>query len=285
MKTLETVAIVGVGLLGGSIGLALKERRLAQRIVGVGRRESRLREAQNCGAIDEFTTDLKLGVTGAGLVVVCTPVEQIVDHVLEVAAACPADALITDVGSTKEQVVSALDQRLNRHRRTGPRFVGSHPLAGSEKTGVVHARADLFVGRTVVVTPTRSTRREDLEAVQEIWQGLGASIMQLSPRQHDEALATTSHLPHLVATVLAASTPERLLELVASGWGDTTRIAAGDPELWRQILEDNRAHVLKALDKFEKVLDSFREALEREDGRKVRRLLEQGKRKRDAVGS
>ena len=155
MAEYDTVAIVGVGLIGGSIGLALRERRLAQKIIGVGRRQQSLDEARKVGAIDHGVTNLANGVSQAQLIIVATPVDSIAERVMQVSAACPAAALITDAGSTKEMIVSAVDAGL-ASRRSGPRFVGSHPLAGDHRTGPEHARADLFEGRTVVITPTRT---------------------------------------------------------------------------------------------------------------------------------
>jgi prephenate dehydrogenase len=279
MKQWDTVAIVGVGLIGGSVGLALRERRLARTVVGIGRRAASLRKAKQHGAVTETTTNLPRGVAKADLVVVCTPVEKIVEQVRQAAEHCPAGALITDAGSTKATIVVALDDEL----RDGVAFVGSHPLAGSEKVGPEAARADLFDGRLVVITPTRRTQPKHVSQIEQFWQSLGARVVCMSPQAHDEAVAATSHLPHLLASALAAATPEDLLPLVAGGWLDTTRVAAGDVELWRQILSDNRLHVLKNLDKFEKVLSSFRTALERNDPAKIAKLLEQGKQTRDAV--
>ncbi|MEX2559334.1 MAG: prephenate dehydrogenase/arogenate dehydrogenase family protein, partial [Pirellulales bacterium] len=190
-------------------------------------------------------------------------------------------ALITDVGSTKAEIVAALDGALSREVR----FLGSHPLAGSEKSGPAAAAADLFVDRTVVVTPTRATRKEDLAALEAFWTALGARVIRMSPEAHDRALAATSHLPHLAASALAACTPQGDLGLTASGWVDTTRVAAGDPELWQQIFMSNRANVLTALARYEKVLDSLRRCLEQGNKRKLTAILQEGKQKRDALAS
>ena len=236
MKTWKTVSIVGVGLLGGSIGLALRRAKLAEHVIGVGRDLGRLRRARRLGAVSEVTDQLEQGVREANLVVVCTPVGSIVDHVRRVAAACPARALITDVGSTKSTITAALSQK----QLGGVTFVGSHPLAGSEKTGCENASHHLFRGRIVIVTPTPSTPESAIRKTVEFWRQLGAEVRRMSPREHDRALAMTSHLPHLVASALAASTSTELLSLVATGWADTTRIASGDVRLWEQILMQNR---------------------------------------------
>jgi prephenate dehydrogenase len=273
----KTVAIVGVGLIGGSIGLALRERALAASVIGVGRRKGSLDKALAAGCVTEVTTSIADGVRAAELVVVCTPVELIAQQVAEVAAQCPAGCLITDAGSTKSTLVAGVPA-------TAP-FVGSHPIAGSEKNGPEAARADLFEGRVVVVTPTAISAPAAVSAIESFWQSLGAQVVQMSPEEHDAALALTSHLPHLLASALAAATPEDVLPLTGTGWQDATRVAAGDADLWRQIFLANRAHTLKALADFGTVLERFRAALESGDGTLLAALLAEGKRRRDALGS
>jgi prephenate dehydrogenase len=281
MKHWETVAIVGVGLIGGSIGLALRERKLAGRVIGIGRRPESLKHAVAAGAVDETTQQLETGVSNAELVIVCTPVESVAGHVRQAARACPAGALITDAGSTKASIV----RQLNSALPPSVAFVGSHPLAGSEKNGCDHARADLFEGRVAIVTPTSKTREQDVERTADLWSALGASVMLMSPTAHDRALAATSHMPHLVAAAVARSTQRADLPLTAGGWRDTTRIAAGDAELWSQILSDNSGNVLKSLARFEKSLAAFRSAVERRNTRRLIQLLQEAKQIRDAVGS
>ncbi len=279
MRTWDTVAIVGVGLIGGSIGLALRERKLARRVIGIGRRRESLEKAMARGCVDEISTSIAEGVKLASLVVVCTPVESIAEHVHEAGRHCPQGCLITDAGSTKAEIVGAA-RSLKRAQ-----FVGSHPLAGSEKSGSEAASAELFEGRVVVVTETEHSEAAAVGAIEKFWQSLGARVLRMNPENHDAALAHTSHLPHLIASALAAATPEQLLPLTATGWQDTTRIAAGDAELWRQIFLANGASTLKALADFETVLARFRAALESTDGTLLAELLAEGKRRRDAVGN
>jgi prephenate dehydrogenase len=281
MQRWNRVAIVGVGLIGGSIGMALRQRRLAGEVVGIGRRPESLRVAKRVGAVDTTSTSLPRGVAEAELVVVCTPVEQIVAQVQTAAEHCAAKALITDAGSTKASIVGGLTGSLPR----GVRFIGSHPLAGGEKTGPGVASASLFEGRTVVITPSASNPPRDVQAVARFWKALGAKTVECSPEEHDRALAASSHLPHLIASALAAATPHKCLPLTASGWADTTRIAAGDPELWTQIFTDNQRHLLDSLGQFEQVLAALRQAIERKDRRTLTKLLQEAKHKRDAVGS
>ncbi|MDP6467087.1 MAG: prephenate dehydrogenase/arogenate dehydrogenase family protein [Pirellulaceae bacterium] len=285
MKQWDTVAIVGVGLIGGSIGLALRERQLARTILGIGRRSASLRKAKKRGAVMGTTMDLARGVASADLIVVCTPVADIVARVLEVADACPATALITDVGSTKAAIVGQLDKALNTKGDGRATFVGSHPLAGSEKTGPQSARADLFENRAVIVTPARRTPTSAVALIKSLWESVGATVLTKTPQDHDQSVAAISHLPHLLASALANATPSVDLCLAAGGWLDTTRVAAADAELWRQILADNRLHVLKSLDKFEKVLTKYRLALEKDDQNKLLKLLEAGKLHRESVGN
>src|SRR3954471_16527106 len=273
MVEYDTVAIVGVGLIGGSIGLALRERKLAQKIIGIGRRQQTLDAARKVGAIDHGVTNLANGVSQAQLVIVATPVDTIAERVVQASAACPAGALITDAGSTKASIVAAVDAGL-ASRRSGPRFVGSHPLAGDHRTGPEHARADLFEGRTVVVTPTELTRTAAVTEVVGFWQGLGANVQQMAPSKHDGALALTSHVPHLAAVAMAAATPSEFLHLTATGWRDTTRVAGGDPNLWLAILTANRQHVLDGLDMLGQTVGNLREALEQGDNESLLSILE-----------
>ena len=280
MKRWDTVAIVGVGLIGGSIGQALLGRGLARQVVGIGRNPASLQQARSCGAVNITTTSLAKGVSEAEVVVVCTPVEQVVGHVCQAAEHAPEHAIITDVASTKQRIVSELVQRLPDDSH----FVGSHPLAGGEKGGPSNARPDLLDGRTVVLTPDPKTRRSDVKIVSQFWKSLGSRIVQMPPNLHDEAVAATSHLPHLVASALAASTSEGDLVLASSGWLDTTRVAAGDVDLWRQIFMDNGSNVLKTLSRFEKQLAAFRQALEQKNETKITELLDAGKQRRDFVG-
>jgi prephenate dehydrogenase len=279
-----TLAIVGVGLIGGSLGLAVRKHKVAHRVIGVGRDKQKLDKALDLGAVDEFTTDIYHGVREADLVVVCTPVESIVDFVQQAALNARPRTLITDAGSTKELIVKQVEADLKKHKSPVD-FVGSHPMAGSEKNGAEHSRPDLFEGRAVIITPGKRSSPDAVERIHDFWRAVGANVLQMSPAEHDRAVAAISHVPHVVASALAAASPAESLPLAAGGWLDTTRVAAGDPELWRQILAQNRGHVLKALAQFEKVLSGIRAALESENDAKLLKLLQAGKTIRDAVGS
>ena len=281
MKPFETVAIVGVGLIGGSVGLALRKRNMAEKVVGIGRRQVSLRVARRVGAVTNTTIDLAGGVVKADLVIVSSPVGQIIDHVRKIAEHCPEGTLITDTGSAKQAIVEALDSGLPR----GCRFLGSHPLAGSEKSGAANARDDLFEGTMTVITPTKNTLAEDFDLLEQFWSDLGSMVVQMPADQHDQAMALTSHLPHMAATALANTLPEQYFRLAASGMRDTSRLASGDPELWVHILKLNRGNVLTALEQYGSKLAALHTAIRDNDEDKLRQFLTSAKKNRDALGS
>jgi prephenate dehydrogenase len=282
MSTYRKVAIVGVGLIGGSIGLALRKRGLAENVTGIGRRKSSLEKAIEVGAIQQASTDLAEGVANADVVIIASPVDAIPKHVCQAVAAAPDVALVTDAGSTKGQICAAVDAQLAGSRNP---FVGSHPLAGDHRAGPEFSRADLFDGKTVVVTPTIATSPEALVKTREFWQSLGALVHVMSPQGHDEALAVTSHLPHLMASALAKCTPPEYLPLCATGWADTTRIAAGDAELWSQIFSQNSAAMLPAIDKLLAQLTTMRSQIDEGKWAHLQQTLQEAKRIRDALGN
>ncbi len=274
----NTVAIYGVGLIGGSIGMALRKRELADRVVGIGRNAERLQRAVDLGAIHEFVTDPSQSPT-PDLVVLCAPVQLLVEHCQAIASHFP-DALITDAGSTKEKVVADVEATV-----PNAKFVGSHPLAGSDKSGAEYGNADLYHDRLVILTPTSSTLKTNTAHVEQFWESLGAKTVTMDPKLHDQALAITSHVPHIIASSLAATTPEEHLDLIAGGWRDTTRIAAADVELWTQILQENSQNVLESLQQVRSNIQEFETALAENNRDTLTRLLAAGKQRRDALGS
>ena len=276
------VTIVGVGLIGGSIGLALRDRKLAGRVIGVGRSAKSLTEAKRLGTVTETTADLAQAVASADVVVVTTGVAAIPGMLDAVDAAVQPGTLLPDAGSTKASIVAGWEKR--RRARRG-RFVGAHPIAGSHRRGPAAASADLFTGRVTVVTPGRATPAADVEETGAFWAALGATVFTMSPAEHDRLLAATSHAPHLLAAALAAATPAEARQFTAGGWRDTTRIAAGDPDLWADILLDNAAAVAKALSRIAGATEKMLTALEKGDRRKLVSLLHAAKEARDAVGS
>jgi prephenate dehydrogenase len=286
-----TLAIVGVGLIGGSIALAARSRRLAARIIGVGPSSSHLESARRQGMLDEWHNELEPAVRDADVVVVCTPVDQIANVVFEAVAYGRQDTMVTDVGSTKAVIVKDLIGQL----RQGSCFVAGHPLAGSEKSGPQFADVRLFENRVVVLTPHEWFAASAVDLATAFWQGLGARVKVMSPDQHDKALAITSHLPHLVAAALASTLPAELHELAASGFRDTTRVAGGDPQLWASIFCQNSNAVMEALAMLQSAIDQFSSALAPEgpwglgpldpDRLALLDLLTRAKRNRDALGS
>ncbi len=269
----DTLVVVGVGLLGGSVALAARQRGIVRRVIGVGRTAPRLEQARAARVLDEVSTDLVAAAAQADLLIFATPVNLIVAGVREVASACRSGTLITDVGSTKAHLCQALSTALPN----AATFLGSHPLAGSEKQGWEHSRADLFDGRVCVVTPTDSSPRREVARLTAFWQAIGLSVVEMSPDAHDRALAQTSHVPHVVASALARTLVNENRSLAATGFADTTRIAAGDPNVWVPILLDNRDAVLASLDEFTIQVTALREALFRGDADEIRQLWEQGK--------
>ena len=211
---------------------------------------------------------------------------NVVEQVTQAARLCRPGTLITDAASTKAEIVAALEKAADEPGwGRDVHFLGSHPLAGNEKKGPQHASAEMFAGRTVVITPTPRTLKADQATLSQFWASLGANVVPMSADEHDRALAATSHLPHLVASAITGATPERYVSLTASGWQDTTRIAAGDPVLWRQIMLANRTNLLASLDQFGKLLADWRAALDAGDAAELERLLTEAKRIRDAAGS
>ncbi|QDU20074.1 prephenate dehydrogenase [Urbifossiella limnaea] len=276
----EQITIVGVGLIGGSVGLAAKAKGVAARVVGVGRDRAKLDAAVTLGAIDAGTTSLAEGVAGASLVVVCTPVDRISSTIVDAAPFAPPDALFTDAGSTKRNLHAAARAAL----KPGQAFVPAHPLAGSEKAGCEHGRADLFESRVNILTPEPGDEAA-AERVATFWRALGSRVVRMTADDHDTALATTSHLPHVVAATTAGVTPPEWLQLTAGGWRDTTRIAGGDPGMWVPIFLANRDAVLAATQQFTTRLAEFRLLLEAGDGAGLGRWLAEAKQVRDALGS
>lgn len=274
------VCIIGVGLLGGSIGLALKRKRLATQVVGVGRTIAKLDTALNRGAIDIATDDILAGAKDADLVIACTPVQSIIDSLAVAASVAKENVILTDVGSTKQSIIRSAEGRLSPSQ-----FIGSHPIAGGHHSGVEHAVGTLLDGALVVITPTPSTDPDLVERMIGFWESMGSRTCCLTPKEHDEALAVSSHLPHMVSSALAGATPREILQFVGKGWMDSTRIASSNSQLWRQILEENHAPALQALKNFATICQTWIEALENGDFDRVESLLQAGKATRDAVAS
>lgn len=277
------VSLVGVGLLGGSLGIALRQKRLAKSVVGFVRRAASVKECRKFKATDWATRDLEAAIEGADLIVLCTPLSQMRSLAERMRPALKRGAIVTDVGSVKGSVVRDLEALL---AKAGAHFVGSHPMAGGEKTGVAAARVDLFQGAVCVVTPTRNTNKQALSKVENLWEAVGARVIRLTPAVHDELVSRSSHLPHVVAAelanyVLGARRQEDQAALCANGFRDTTRIASGSPEMWRDIALANRANLNAALGRFIKDLEKFRRNLKGKRAEAISGFFEEAKQRRD----
>ncbi len=275
MRPFKKVAIVGIGLIGGSLGLAIKQKRLARQVVGVSRREKNLAFAKKIGAIDWGSQDISI-IEGADAVLLATPIRVILELAPLISKVIDRNCLVTDVGSTKSVIVKKLSSLF-------PNYVGSHPLAGSEKTSIIHAQADIFENTLCILTPTAGTRRLALAKIKALWNELGAKIVNLSPALHDRILAFVSHLPHAVAFSLIGAIPLKYLRFAAGGLKDTTRIAASDSELWADILLTNRKNIHNSISLLERNLKRMRDAIREGNRKELIRILEQARAKRNRL--
>lgn len=282
MKRFNKITIIGVGLIGGSIGLAVKKRRLAKEVVGVFRRASTLRRAIKRGAIDRGAMDIRSGVNGSDLVVIATPVSLIPGIASEVIRNAEDGCIITDAGSTKCWIVNAVEKMVSRGRRR-VYFVGSHPMAGSEKAGVEAAYPELLKSAACIVTRTKRTDGRALRVVSGFWKALGARVSIMSPAAHDRRVSFISHLPHIVAFSLAGSVDTADLKYAAEGFRDTTRVASSDPGLWVDIFLTNRIDILASSRAFEKNLKKILAAIKNGDRAETAKLLARAKAKRDKL--
>jgi len=279
---LGVIAIIGTGLIGGSIGLGLKERGLATTIIGVGHRKVSLNKALKIKAIDEGTTSIEKAVKNADIIILATSVSLIPDHAKKIIPLMKKSAILTDVGSTKSYIVSQINNEVkSRCVREKPNFIGAHPLAGSEQRGIESARSDLFEGSVCVLTPTSLNSKQGITRLSSMWKALGARISIMTPSKHDEILALVSHLPHFVASSLAGVIDEKHWKFAASGLRDTTRIASGDPELWLDISKQNKKEIIEALRSFSEEVECMINDLERGNDKKLLDRLKKAKTVRD----
>ncbi len=270
------ITIIGVGLLGGSIGLALRKTSPATVIAGVGRRESSLAEARRIGAIDIATTDAAEVVGESDLVVLCTPVGAFSRHLARIEPHLKPGCVVTDVGSTKDEVVTIANTLI------GPkRFLGSHPMAGMEKKGPQHATPDLYREALCILTPVDASPRPLVDRIDRFWKHLGMRTLEMAPQVHDQAVAAVSHVPHLLSSLLMNLPTTRDLPLAATGLRDMTRIAAGDPEMWRDITLTNREAILQTLTRLQENLRVLADIVQRGDAEGIEQLLTKAKHRRD----
>ncbi len=280
--TLRKLSILGPGLLGGSIGLAARQRKVARRVSMWARRPDAADQAYQLGAADEATTDLARVVADAELVVLATPIGVMQALVEQILPILPAGCVVTDVGSVKYPIVTALSNALAGKAR----FVGSHPMAGSEQSGIDAARRDLFDNAVCIVTPREDTDKAALQLVYDFWKAIGCAVKTLAPLEHDEIVARISHLPHLVAAAVVnvvCSDGSHPLNFVGPGFKDFTRIAGGPFEMWTEICLENRKEIRRALDALIEELVKVRAAVENSDAVELRTMLKRAKHFRDEL--
>ena len=282
------VTIIGIGLLGGSLGLVLKEKGLAKMVVGIGRRRENLELALQMGAIDQFALEPYETVRQSDLIVLATPVETYLPQIHTWGKALAPSTIVSDVGSVKGQLVSNVEA----HLPPSTFFVGAHPIAGKEKSGVAHADSRLFHGARCVVTPTPRTNTEALKKICHLWETAGSVVLSMDPMEHDWVLGAVSHLPHVAAfslmhtlEALQGQPPhvQDLLDFSGGGLRDTTRIAASSPEMWRDICLANRENLVKMIESYIRHLGQFKALVESRDGTRLEKIMEQAKQARERL--
>ena len=272
------ITLIGVGMLGGSVGLAARQRGVAGHVAGLVRRAESVGECLAAGAVDTATQDLAEALDGSALVILCTPVGDMADMAARLKPHLAADAVVTDVGSVKASVVRVVEGVL-------PRFVGSHPLCGSEKAGVAHAHGDLFEGAACALTPTGQSDASAVEMVSGFWTALGGKVVSLTAEDHDAIVARTSHLPHVVASALVNAVLARPRagesEFLGTGFRDTTRLASGSPSMWRDIALTNAEAIARSIDELQAELEQLKTALGAKDAAELEKFFAEGKSGRD----
>jgi prephenate dehydrogenase len=278
------ITLVGVGLLGGSLGLAIQQRRLAGRVEGYVRREASLAECKRFGVLNHATLDLAAAVQDADLVILCTPIARMRALTEQLLPSLKRGAIVTDVGSVKGSVVQDLEPLV---AGAGAQFIGSHPIAGAEKMGMSAARPDLFENAICVLTPSAQSNPDDVRRLETFWADVGARPLRLPADLHDDLVSRSSHLPHVVAAelanyVLSPVHPREQAMLCATGFRDTTRIASGSPEMWRDIALANRKNLARVLGVFIEDLQEFQLALENQDVNAIEEFFEEARQRREA---
>jgi len=285
MRLVKRLAVIGVGLIGGSLARVLREKGAVSEVVGVGRGEANLKRGVELGVLDSYCLDPRDGVKGADVVFIATPVCTIPKIVAEIAPYLEPGCIVTDGGSVKESVVAACEPLMP----AGTFFVGGHPIAGTEHSGVEASFATLYQGKRCIVTPTERTDPAALAKVVEIWKIAGSAVPLMDPALHDRVVAAISHLPHMVAYSLvnAVDGYDRagadLLTFTAGGFRDFTRIASSDPVMWRDIALTNREAILETMDFFSEYLGKLRVMVAEGDGCALEAFFRNSKQKRDAI--
>lgn len=279
MRRFNKIAIIGVGLIGGSIGLALRQRRIARKVVGVGYRRSSIDKAVRLKAIDEGTLDLRKGVEDADIVILATPILSMPSIAKRAKPFLKKGSIITDVGSTKLAITRQIERLLPKRLS----FVGGHPMAGSEKRGVEKARGDLFKDSICILTKSPATPAKSLRIIKDMWSTLGAAVTTVSPRAHDRIVSEISHLPHMVIFSMLAGIDKKNLRFASTGLSDATRIASSDARVWRDIAVSNKDELIKSISKFRMSLSQLEKAIKKEDGVALLRIFKRAKNRREIL--
>ncbi|HSR88003.1 MAG TPA: prephenate dehydrogenase/arogenate dehydrogenase family protein [Pontiella sp.] len=284
MNKPRSIAILGLGLMGTSLALALKKRGYTGRLLGYARRGETRNAALQHGMFDAVFGDPADCVSDADIVVVCVPIWTIADLAKKIINALKPGAIVTDVGSTKSELLKTMEPLF---RESHACFLGSHPIAGSEKTGIDAADPDLYDGRLTVVCPAEDTPVEAQQAVIDLWKSAGSEVVEMSPAAHDAMLASTSHLPHMVAAALARSVaggdPAFKADFCGTGFKDTTRVASGSADMWVDIIDTNRMALEAELDRFHEELQGLIRILRSGNGDDIRRWLEEAAAARNQI--
>ncbi|MDA3869295.1 MAG: prephenate dehydrogenase/arogenate dehydrogenase family protein [Gammaproteobacteria bacterium] len=279
----QTVCIIGTGLIGGSLALALKQAGFCRHVIGAGRTEATLQKAVELGVIDHYEMDYAVAVKDADVVVVAVPLSAMKNVFEQIAPALSATAVVTDAGSAKQSVIKDAELALAKNFK---RFVAGHPISGTEKSGVTAALVDLYKNRKVILTPTDRADADAVKLVTEMWQAAGAEVESMSARHHDLVLAGTSHLPHILAFGLVdclnnLEGVDEVFRFAAGGFRDFTRIASSDPVMWRDICLSNREDIFRMLEKYQQQLQTIHQALQDSDGEALINIFARAKQARD----
>ncbi|HEY9052919.1 MAG TPA: prephenate dehydrogenase/arogenate dehydrogenase family protein [Gammaproteobacteria bacterium] len=280
---INRLCVIGVGLIGGSLALALKKAGFCKEVIGAGRNEQRLRKAQELGIIDRYETDYAKAVSAADVVFVAVPLGSMAEVFRKIEPALQDHTLITDGGSAKHCVVDdAIAILGNRVKQ----FIPGHPIAGTEKSGCEAAFESLYQNRRVILTPLEQNARKDVDTIRAMWEAAGAEVDEMGARHHDLVLAGTSHLPHLLAYGLVdclnqVDDVDEIFRFAAGGFRDFTRIASSDPTMWRDICISNRDAILAMMQRFQNEMDQLKDAIESEDAEQLLTIFARAKKARD----
>lgn len=279
----DRITILGVGLIGASFALALKKNGLCNEAMGYGRKAENLKKAQDRAIIDAFELDPVKACAGSDLIVFATPVGSFVDIAKQIRSSLRSGVIVTDVGSVKGTLVRTMEELMPE----GASFIGGHPIAGSDRSGIESAEAEIFKGAKCIITPTEHTDKHALETVSAVWKKIGSLVTLISPNEHDRIYASVSHLPHLLAYVImntVADIDRSFLHFSGQGFMDTTRIASSSPELWRDICLLNKDNLLESLELFKKNLDRVSQYLRTYDSESLEKDFEKARTLRKDIG-